>query len=228
VREAREGPERAFALIERLCDDHRSATRLFVEEPGAAPWLARIALNAGRLADAAAVAGIAVRLAADNPCSGVFAATAEHVRGLVDGDARALLRGADGHVRPWDRASAREDAASVLLLQADREAAQPLLSDAVAEYRRIGARRDVARAHRRARSRPPCPPVSGWPSLTTAEQRVAEHVASGLTNREVAERLFLSRHTVDFHLRQAFRKTGVRSRVQLTRLVLEQRVAVGL
>ena len=68
--------------------------------------------------------------------------------------------------------------------------------------------------------------MSGWQSLTTAERRVAEHVAIGLTNREVAERLFLSRHTVDFHLRQAFRKAGVRSRVQLTRLVIQQQVAV--
>jgi len=137
-----------------------------------------------------------------------------------------LRRGADGHVRPWDRASALEDAASALLLHGDRGAAQPVLAEAVAQYRRIGAHRDAARAHRRARWRQPGHPVSGWQSLTTAERRVAEHVAIGLTNREVAERLFLSRHTVDFHLRQAFRKAGVRSRVQLTRLVIQQQVAV--
>jgi DNA-binding CsgD family transcriptional regulator len=227
IREAREGPERAFALIERLYDDPRSATRLFVEEPGAAPWLARIALGAGRLSDAVAVAHMASRLAADNPCFRVFTAAAEHVRGLVDGDAPALRRGADTLARPWDRASAREDAASVFLLHGDRESAEPVLSDAVAEYQRIGARRDVTRARRRARSRRPDPPVSGWESLTAAERRVAEHVARGLTNREVAERMFLSRHTVDFHLRQTFRKAGVRSRVELTRLVLEQPVAVA-
>jgi DNA-binding CsgD family transcriptional regulator len=227
VREAREGPERAFALVERLYDDPRSSTRLFVDEPGAAPWLARIALGADRVSDAAAVMHIIARLAADNPWFGVFTAAAEHVRGLVDGDARALRRGADAHTRPWDRASALEDAASALLLHGDREAAQPVLSDAVAEYRRIGARRDVARADLRARSRQQGRPVCGWESLTTAERRVAEHVARGLTNREVAQRMFLSRHTVDFHLRQAFRKAGVRSRVQLTRLVLEQQVTVA-
>ena len=67
-------------------------------------------------------------------------------------------------------------------------------------------------------------PIRGWESLTDAERRVAEHVASGLTNREVAQRMYLSRHTIDFHLRQAFRKAGVSSRVQLTRLVLEQQI----
>jgi hypothetical protein len=46
-------------------------------------------------------------------------------------------------------------------------------------------------------------------------------VAEGLTNRSVAERMYLSRHTVDFHLRQIFRKLDVSSRVGLTRVVLD-------
>lgn len=45
-------------------------------------------------------------------------------------------------------------------------------------------------------------------------------VAQGLTNREVAEKLFLSPHTVDSHLRHSFTKLGVTSRVELTRQVL--------
>jgi DNA-binding CsgD family transcriptional regulator len=60
----------------------------------------------------------------------------------------------------------------------------------------------------------------GWDSLTAAELGVAEIIAEGATNREAAARLYLSRHTVDFHLRQIFRKLGVASRVELTRLVL--------
>jgi DNA-binding CsgD family transcriptional regulator len=39
---------------------------------------------------------------------------------------------------------------------------------------------------------------------------------------KVPERLFLSWHTVDFHLRQIFLKLGIRSRVELTRLVLQE------
>ena len=61
---------------------------------------------------------------------------------------------------------------------------------------------------------------SGWDSLTAAERGVAAIIAEGATNREAAAQLYLSRHTIDFHLRQIFRKLGVTSRVELTRLVL--------
>jgi DNA-binding CsgD family transcriptional regulator len=63
----------------------------------------------------------------------------------------------------------------------------------------------------------------GWDSLTPTERSVAEQVATGLTNRETAERLFLSPHTVGFHLRGIYRKLDIGSRVELTRLVVERR-----
>jgi DNA-binding CsgD family transcriptional regulator len=66
-------------------------------------------------------------------------------------------------------------------------------------------------------------PADGWSSLTRAEQAVAEHVALGMTNAEAGARLFLSPHTIDYHLRQVFRKLDVRSRVELTRAVVERR-----
>jgi len=59
-----------------------------------------------------------------------------------------------------------------------------------------------------------------WDSLTDAELKVAQLVAEGLTNRETAERLVISRHTVDSHLKHVFAKLALRSRVQLTRAVL--------
>jgi DNA-binding CsgD family transcriptional regulator len=55
--------------------------------------------------------------------------------------------------------------------------------------------------------------------LTAAERRVAVAVAAGLTNREVAARLYLSAKTVDAHLRSIFRKLDLRSRTQLAALV---------
>ncbi len=61
----------------------------------------------------------------------------------------------------------------------------------------------------------------GWESLTGTERSVALLVAEGLTNREAADRLFLSPHTVDFHLRSVFRKFGTKSRVHLTRLIVQ-------
>ena len=58
-------------------------------------------------------------------------------------------------------------------------------------------------------------PTTGVEALTDAERRVAELAAQGLTNPQIAERLFLSRHTVDSHLRRVFAKVGVNSRVAL-------------
>ena len=70
-------------------------------------------------------------------------------------------------------------------------------------------------------------PTFGWASLTGAELRVARLAASGLTNRLIAAELSLSRHTVESHLRHAFRKLDIRSRVELTRAVLAHEPAVG-
>lgn len=64
-------------------------------------------------------------------------------------------------------------------------------------------------------------PVSGWGSLTDTEERIADLVARGLSNRDVADELFLSAHAIAFHLRHIFGKLGVTSRVQLARLAAE-------
>lgn len=58
-------------------------------------------------------------------------------------------------------------------------------------------------------------PATGWEALTDAERPVADLVAGGLTNREVADRLFLSRYTVETHLKHVFAKLGVSSRAEL-------------
>jgi DNA-binding CsgD family transcriptional regulator len=67
----------------------------------------------------------------------------------------------------------------------------------------------------------------GWASLTSTELAVVESVAEGLTNQQAGERLFLSRHTVDFHLRSVFRKLDLRSRVDLARLVAVRHVGTA-
>ncbi len=61
-------------------------------------------------------------------------------------------------------------------------------------------------------------PATGWEALTDAERRVAQLVADGLGNREVAGRLYLSRYTVETHLKHVFAKLGVSSRAELAAL----------
>ncbi|MET0966203.1 MAG: helix-turn-helix transcriptional regulator, partial [Nakamurella sp.] len=60
----------------------------------------------------------------------------------------------------------------------------------------------------------------GWATLAPAELRIVRMVARAMTNREIAAQLFLSKHTVDSHLKRAFSKLNVRSRVELTRLLM--------
>ena len=68
-------------------------------------------------------------------------------------------------------------------------------------------------------------PRLGLAGLTDTERAIADLVAQGLTNRQIAERVFVSRHTVDFHLRSIFRKVDVSSRIDLTRQIVSQEAA---
>jgi DNA-binding CsgD family transcriptional regulator len=85
---------------------------------------------------------------------------------------------------------------------------------------------DVPRASTTGTATPTPRPSLGWGSLRASELGIAEFVAAGFTNREIAARLFVSRHTVDFHLRQIYRKLSITSRVELTRLVFERTATV--
>lgn len=64
----------------------------------------------------------------------------------------------------------------------------------------------------------------GWASLTDAELRVVPCVAAGLMNKAIAERLYVSRHTVDAHLKHIYRKLDIHSRVELTVRAMQRHV----
>jgi DNA-binding CsgD family transcriptional regulator len=58
-------------------------------------------------------------------------------------------------------------------------------------------------------------PAKGWASLTPMERDVVRLVGEGLTNKDVAARLFVSPRTVESHLTHVYNKLGLSSRVQL-------------
>ncbi|WP_139216454.1 helix-turn-helix transcriptional regulator, partial [Streptomyces sp. CC77] len=96
------------------------------------------------------------------------------------------------------------------------------LREALVEFEECGARSwaEQADSELRAAGSTPRGLRGGAPAVLTAQQlRIARCVAEGATNREVAVRLSLSPRTVDHHLRNVFAVLGVRSRVDLARLV---------
>ncbi|WP_066937955.1 LuxR family transcriptional regulator [Microtetraspora fusca] len=193
-------------------------------EPGCAAWLVRLALRTGDRARAELVGAALDRLPAD-----VLDDEAAHARGLLDDDPRALALAAQRAADPWSRASAEEDLGVLLCRTGDRTAGIESLNRALAGYEEAGATRDTARLRHRLRQEGvrhrhwsyADRPVTGWDSLTDTEHAVSLLVAQGWTNRQVAEQMFISVHTVAFHLRQIFRKLDIRSRVELTRLAVE-------
>ena len=68
-------------------------------------------------------------------------------------------------------------------------------------------------------------PTFGWGSLSESERRVADLVARAYSNKEIAEQLYMSHRTVGSHLYRIFPKLGLRSRVELARLVIERSVS---
>ncbi|MFD0742085.1 helix-turn-helix transcriptional regulator [Phytohabitans flavus] len=63
------------------------------------------------------------------------------------------------------------------------------------------------------------PADAAWASLTERERAVALLAGHALTNQQIAHRLKISPHTVNFHLRQVFKKLSIESRVSLARIV---------
>ena len=95
-----------------------------------------------------------------------------------------------------------------------RRAARERLGEAEALFDQMGARiwRDRARREiGRISGRPP----SDRDALTSTEGQIAELVATGKTNREVADELFVTVGTVESNLTRIYRKLGVRSRAEL-------------
>jgi DNA-binding CsgD family transcriptional regulator len=96
--------------------------------------------------------------------------------------------------------------------------ARRVLGEGIDLAHRIGAggiTRAAQEESRAAGGRPRRLAVSGRDSLTPAEQRVAQLVIEGRSNRQVAESLFVTPKAVEYHLANAYRKLGISSRTEL-------------
>lgn len=194
-------------------------------------WLARLAQSCDDsvLAEATRI-GAATR-ASLNPGVDSIAAFATYTAALLDRDTEGLAEAMSGLERTGRllaHAFATEDLGRLLLEQGSRETGIEVLSTALDRYAGLGAAWDVGRVRRRLRDvgvrrrlGAPATPRKGWAALTETELNVVRLVAEGQTNREVAEQLFVSPHTVSTHLRHSFAKLAINSRVGLVRLFAE-------
>ena len=224
-------PERAVACLRAGGSRPASGLPSLPRDLGDEARLVRLAVAAGdtRLAD------LAVREAAHrasrNPGVRAMAGMAAHARGVRTGDPdelRRALAALEGTHRPLVLAAAHEDLAQALTGAAgDRD--EPILHLRLAEsaYAAADASADAAKVRRALENLGAttlAPEPAGWSALTPGELRVVHLVADGMTNRAVADALFLSPSTVASHLHRAFGKLGVRTRGEL---VLHARSTAG-
>ena len=201
---------------------------LFPMEAADDPLLVRMALAGEDKELATSVADLAARRCEQNPGVATLAGVAAHAQGLLSGSRHDLERAAEilaGCPRPLASAAALEDLGRVRLADGDRSGAVEAFDRMLRICIDAGAAIDAARARKRLRDlgirrrvQSLDRPRLGWDSLTAAELQVTRLAAAGYTNRGIAERLFLSPHTVNTHLRHVFDKLDIRSRVDLSRI----------
>lgn len=185
-------------------------------------WAATLFGRRGDSSDAGACADALARIAATTGDTEAVAALA-HALGelaLLNGDAdgaarqfaRALELFADVPA-PHDRAETQVRAAVAFAAAGARKDAIDRLTDAYRTARKLGARPLAGRAAEELHALGESVDVRSA-GLSRREVEVLRLAAEGLTNREIATRLFLSKRTVDMHVRNLLAKLGCRSRVQ--------------
>ena len=148
-------------------------------------------------------------------------ATAARCRGLLleamgveaGPEFEAALREHDREPRPFDRARTLRAYGAYLRRRRRKTAAREALEEAAAVFQRLGAQLWSARVHDELAQIGGRPPTTK--TLTPTERRIADRVASGRSNAEVANEMFLSPKTIEWNLSKIYRKLSVRSRAEL-------------
>jgi DNA-binding CsgD family transcriptional regulator len=189
-------------------------------------WRARCAVALARLGEQGEAEALAAEQLELARAFGAPRALGEALRAAAlvrgGGGGLALLDEAvavlDGSGAPLSLAHALADQGGALREAGRRRESREPLQRALKLAERCGAAA-LARHARAALSagggRPPPTEVIGVAALTPAERRVAALAVDGLTNRSIAQTLFVTEKTVEIHLRNAYRKLGIRNRWQL-------------
>jgi DNA-binding CsgD family transcriptional regulator len=200
------------------------------------PDLVRLAQATGDFESVTAGVAVAVDEAARGATE-YAKAIATQCQALADGDPTLLLATIDGYFRgaprPYDLARALEDAATLHAASGALDTARGCLNEAVEIYTEMNAAWDIRRADARLRAlgirrgsrTPRRRPKAGLDSLTPTERTVADLVAQGRSNPEIAAELFLSRSTVQTHVSHILGKLGLHSRGQVPAAL--QELAIG-
>jgi DNA-binding CsgD family transcriptional regulator len=203
-------------------------------EDRAMPWrlfAAEVAVAMGREAQAVALADEAVTIARTWGAPGGLG-RALRVRALAAGPAEASERLAEavellrGSVCRLELAKAQYALGVALLRCGRRMDGRRALERALDGATRCGAGPLAGRAHAElkvAGARPRRLQFSGVASLTASELRIARMAAAEMTNRTIAQDLFVTPKTVESHLSNVYRKLGISSRGQLATLLDEDR-----
>ncbi|MDP8969753.1 MAG: LuxR C-terminal-related transcriptional regulator [Actinomycetota bacterium] len=224
-----EGDVETAHTVLRLVWDAYDQIGVVSERRAVGPDLVRLCLRTGRRSEAENVADD-VQAAAGVIDTASARGAALRCRGLAAGDADLLLKAMQAYAespRRLEAAAAEEDAGTTLAAAGRADEAVACLSNALAAYEARGARRPADRVlaalrelgvrpgKRGKRSRA----ATGWESLTDRERRSATLAAEGLTNPQIAERLFVSPRTVETHLSNTYAKLSITSRVELAAYV---------
>jgi DNA-binding CsgD family transcriptional regulator len=153
---------------------------------------------------------------------------AHHCAGLVERDPAQIRQAAVTFQRigyPLLQAQALENAAVLYAELGDPATARTAYLAAIDIYTDLDAAWDIIRADarlrahniRRGRRGPRPKPTTGWESLTPTEYKIAQLVAAGHSNPDIATELFLSRRTVETHVSHILTKLNARSRIDIVR-----------